>query len=735
MKLNLKILLLNLALPLIIIFSLLFIIQNEDKKESTIFAKEELLFELDYVLARVEDQITEKVQYLQDQARLYSTIELYYAGKDSIEAEFWESLPEYRRWQLEFASGEVQEDDVIKTYVGYQGMRPALGRTWIDLPSNYNANQRPWYKEVIEDNDYSLTSPYLYADLDNKKMGLSLGFPIYKRGVAEGNASDIIGVVGLDLDLIDLEELLMELEEDLNIIIGLYDKSGAILYDGDLYRALKSGDMVLPKEKTLTFVDFVMGADPTQKRDELEGLFNVMKTKHGTFTTDFDGTTIAVAHSPLVDGHWVLNISQPLNIKLEVKLKRSKDTNIILGIVLFVILLLSSLFVKRLMIDNIVKTGKAINKISEGDADLTVQLPVKTKDEVGQLSMSFNKFMQKMAMWIGQIKTSIKDTDVVNSKVSQSTQDITAAVEQIAAILQSISTEIISLDNGITMTVSSIEEITSNVSSMDNQIYDQATMVAQSTAAITEMIASLNNVEVITKNKQKATTELTKIAMEGKQQIEETTSIFQDVVEHISSIHVMVDSINDIATQTNLLSMNAAIEAAHAGEAGKGFAVVAEEIRKLAETAAQSSTDIMKIINDTTETVKKTDESVHNTSLAFDSINSEIIDTINAFSEIEISISELNIGGQQVLSASEKINLVTTNIQTGSNEIKGGTEAILTSSEEIKNISNRVNKAMKEVTIGNDSILESMQEMISNSSDLNSIVSKLKKQFDGFKTE
>ncbi len=270
---------------------------------------------------------------------------------------------------------------------------------------------------------------------------------------------------------------------------------------------------------------------------------------------------------------------------------------------------------------------------------------------------------------------------------------------------------------------------------MDTQISEQAAMVEESTAAITEMIASLNSVSSITRNKKEATETLIKMADDGKQQIEDTNHIFQGVVGNIEDIQEMANTINAIATQTNLLSMNAAIEAAHAGDAGRGFAVVAEEIRKLAETAGESSSTITMLIQNVTESVHKTNDSVHKTEAVFDSINKEISDTVGAFMEIEHSISELNTGGQQVLQASEQINQVTNNIQSGSNEIKRGTESILEASEQIKGISTSVNTGMKEVSAGNNEILNAMQVMIGLATQLDEIMSRLKDQVGGYKTE
>jgi uncharacterized protein YukE len=140
--------------------------------------------------------------------------------------------------------------------------------------------------------------------------------------------------------------------------------------------------------------------------------------------------------------------------------------------------------------------------------------------------------------------------------------------------------------------------------------------------------------------------------------------------------------------------------AAHAGDSERGFAVVAEEIRKLAETSSESASSITGLIKSVTDSVNRTDSSVRKTTELFENIGKEVSDTVNAFTEIEQAIAELNTGGQQVLQASEEINTVTINIQTGSNEI-----------------------------------MSAMQSMVELSRTLDSIVSRLKEQFGGFRTD
>lgn len=735
MKLTYKISIINVLIPMIILIGVVFTFEKISIQSSLKGTQGELSSLQYFFAARVEDKLNQKKQYLQDQARLNSTVELYYSAINSSNSEEWSQIPEYQRWRKEFASSIKQEDDIINSYLGYKGIDVALSREWTNLPEGYKTNARPWYIKTIEANNFTITSPYMAADLDNPIMSVSLGYPIYKRGAQKASSSDIIGVTALDLDLKEIQEMLMEMEQKYQISLGLYDEDGSILYSGEYNKQIAVGNYKPEPGEVTKFVDFFSSLYSSEPKEFYEGLFNAYKSGNGGSIVKDGGDFIITTYMPFAGGHWIINLAQPFSVRGAAILKEEMIQNVTTGIILFVIFLLTTVFLRFTVIRNIERSSLALEQISEGDADLTVSIKVHTKDEIGRLGNSFNKFVEKLKGWILQIKDIITDTDSISLEVISSTEETTASVEEANAILQSIGVEVNNLDNSITQTVAAIEQINSNVTSMDDQISDQASMVEESTAAITEMISSLTNVSIITQNKQKATTELSKIALEGKTQIENTLDIFKQVVAYISSIQEMADSISAIASQTNLLSMNAAIEAAHAGESGKGFAVVAEEIRKLAETAAESSTSISSLITNVTESVNLTDESVKKTSDVFDEINREVIDTVNAFTEIEQSISELNIGSHQVLQASEEINSATINIQTGSNEIKSGAESIVKSSSTIKEISQKVNDGMGEVTIGNDEILKAMLIMVDHSKALESIVAQLKEQFGGFKTE
>jgi methyl-accepting chemotaxis protein len=404
------------------------------------------------------------------------------------------------------------------------------------------------------------------------------------------------------------------------------------------------------------------------------------------------------------------------------------DLFVIFGAMLF------SWFVGRRLTKPMERLTVDVTDIAQGDADLTVTVDITSADEMGQLSRSFNTFIEKLRLQVNEIKSAMKTTEKVKDDMSVSTFETSSAVEEIQANLESIARQFENLNNNINDNNAATEQISANIGSVDNQIIDQAAMVEESTAAITEMIASLNSVAQITSVKKNATRSLDHMAQESKSRIEETQKAFSAVISMMSSIQEMAEAINDIAGQTNLLSMNAAIEAAHAGDSGKGFAVVAEEIRKLAELAGESSNRISSLVSEVTAAVDRTGQNVGLTSEAMDKVFSEVKETVDAFNEIESSISELNIGGKQVLDATEKINEVTSSIRDGSNEIQEGTTLMVENYGKIQSVSENVSGGLNEIATGAGNILSSMQQIVALSDELSNIVNLINSHFGRFKS-
>ncbi len=368
----------------------------------------------------------------------------------------------------------------------------------------------------------------------------------------------------------------------------------------------------------------------------------------------------------------------------------------------------------------------ATNNISE---DITV----KRNDEFGKTAVSFKKSLGGLRNLVKRVKLSTEKTSGIKSSLVASAEETAAAISNIRNSITLLLQEIERMDGNVSENAAAVEEITANINSIDKQISEQAAMVEQSTASIIEMISSLDSVNEITKKKTRAIENLVKAMKDGNDASSATDEVFErEVTDRIDGISEMAEVIQSIASQTNLLSMNAAIEAAHAGEAGKGFAVVADEIRKLADNSAQSSANIAKTIKEIEEGIVNTGKVAQRKVEAFRVMNKEIEETRNAFSEISSSIQEVTSGGAQIQKAMVVLQDVSENIRNATSEMASGIKQVSDSQIALKELSADVAGGMMEIRTGSEEIAAAADEMVEFSSSLDTIVDELKTETDKF---
>ena len=355
------------------------------------------------------------------------------------------------------------------------------------------------------------------------------------------------------------------------------------------------------------------------------------------------------------------------------------------------------------------------------------------RSELGIIIQGINAFKNQA----GDI---LRDIDVSTKKTSNQSDDLVHNMdltkENVASIVESISSinkEIENQSAGVEESNSAIEQIMGNIRALNTSIETQASGVTQSSAAVEEMVANIQSVTQILEKNNQAVNALTAAADKGQQQVKAAVKTAEGVLQQSEGILQASSIIQSIASRTNLLAMNAAIESAHAGEAGKGFAVVAEEIRKLAEQSGEQS--------------KSIDENLRSLSEAIGGISTDINLVQNAFQNIyELSqkvreqetvianaMEEQNSGNQQVLEAMHAISDSTAEVKNGSSEMLVGGEQILKEMRNLSEVTRIISDSMNQINEFSQQISDAVTVTTASTNSTQENLQGLMKDLSSFK--
>lgn len=382
--------------------------------------------------------------------------------------------------------------------------------------------------------------------------------------------------------------------------------------------------------------------------------------------------------------------------------------------------------------------SKKINQMKEilhniSKKDLTVVPDIKSKDEFQELGDYLTELITVLQGFMESAGDSVYKVTETNDVLSRETMESEDSLNKIHERVNDVRDQFSKLDNNIDESSKDITYMDEEIVKIVDNINNQSQAVETSSSSIEQMTASVSQIANLTAKKQQSTKDLLHIVAQGGESVENTFDNIQQVNSELIQIKELVEVIKNVADQTNILSMNAAIESAHAGEAGKGFSVVADEIRSLAEYTSNNVSAINKAIKSISVRIESSLQASEESSSVFEKINRDVNEFSDAMTEISSSIDELAQGGEEVLRATSQVSDLNDSVRAGAGRIKEQSAVIEDAMLSVKSVSNDVNSHIIRIANRTNDILKSFKGINDVSEQSSERIHDLTRRMEEFK--